>query len=107
VVERRDNIGHKALYDDQVTVAKLRTRLLNNLGGIAYLMDTPKHFAAIAASKNTAAFGNVICATAKKDDRLWGARAAQSDSRYSPNTATDPLKRHVIIPGIIPAEAIA
>lgn len=70
-------------------------------------MDTPKHFAAIAASKNIAAFGNVIWETAKKDDRLWGARAAQRDSKYSPKTATDPLNRHVIVPGIMPADAIA
>lgn len=70
-------------------------------------MDTPKHLIAIAASKNTAAFGNVICETAKKDALRWGALAAQRVRRYRPNTATDPEKTQVIIPGIMPADAMA
>lgn len=70
-------------------------------------MDTPKHLTAIAASKNTAAFGNVSCATAKKDERRWGALAAHKDKRYKPKAATDPEKRQVIMPGNKPAEAIA
>ena len=64
-------------------------------------------FAAIAASKNTAARGNVICETAKKEDRRCGARAAHKESRYSPNDATPPLNMQVRAPGIIPADAIA
>jgi hypothetical protein len=34
---------------------------------ITNLIETPKHLMATAASKNTAAFGNVSCAIVKKD----------------------------------------
>ena len=37
------------------------------MGKVAHLMDTPKHLMAIAASKKTAARGNVRVAIAKKD----------------------------------------
>lgn len=70
-------------------------------------MDTPKHLVAIAASKNIAARGNVICATAKKDDRLCCACAAHNAKRYSPKEATTPQNMQVITPGIIPEEAKA
>jgi hypothetical protein len=69
------------------------------------LTETPKHFTAIAASKNTAAFGNVSCDIAKKEDRLCGAFAAQRDRRYNPKAATDPENIQVRTPGMIPAEA--
>lgn len=36
---------------------------------------------AMAASKKTAARGNVIFATAKNEARLWGALAAHKESR--------------------------
>jgi hypothetical protein len=61
---------------------------------------------AIAALKNTAAFGNVSCAIAKNDARLYGAFVAQRDKRYNPNAATDPENIHVRTPGIIPVDAI-
>lgn len=70
-------------------------------------MDTPKHFVAIAASKNTAARGNVSCATAKNEARRWGAFLAHKDNRYSPKAATEPENTQVIIPGIMPADAMA
>lgn len=70
-------------------------------------METPKHFVAIAASKKTAALGKVISAMAKKEALRWGAFTAHNDRRYKPNAATPPEKRHVIMPGIMPADAIA
>jgi hypothetical protein len=69
-------------------------------------METPKHLIAIAASKNSAAFGNVSCAIAKKDDRLLGALVAQSERRYRPKAATAPEKKHVRTPGRRPIDAI-
>lgn len=62
---------------------------------------------AIAASKNTAAFGNVSFATAKKLERRCGVYVAQRDSKYRPNAATDPENTHVSIPGRMPADAKA
>jgi hypothetical protein len=70
-------------------------------------MDTPKHFIAIAASKNMAACGNVSCETTKKELRLCGAYLADSESRYRPKPPIQPENMHVMIPGIIPAEAMA
>lgn len=70
-------------------------------------MDTPKHLTAIAASKNTAARGNVSSATAKNDDRRCGVFVAHRESRYRPKTATPPENRQVIIPGMMPADASA
>lgn len=70
-------------------------------------MDTPKHLMAMAASKNTAAFGKVSWATAKNDARLCGVFVAHRDKRYSPKTATEPENRQVMIPGSIPADAMA
>ena len=61
----------------------------------------------MAASKKTAALGNVSLATAKNEDRRCSVCVAQRDRRYNPNTATPPEKKQVMIPGIIPAEAIA
>jgi hypothetical protein len=72
-----------------------------------YLIETPKHLIAMAASKNTAAWGKVSFAMAKKDARLCGALVAASDSKYSPKAATEPEKTQVITPGMIPADAIA
>jgi len=71
------------------------------------LTETPKHLIAIAASKNTAAFGNVSCAIAKNDARRCGAFTAQSDKRYKPKAATEPENIQVSTPGIIPDDAIA
>ena len=62
---------------------------------------------AIAASKKTAAFGKVICATAKKLALLCAVYLAHLVSRYSPKTAIAPQTTQLIMPGIIPAEAIA
>ena len=62
---------------------------------------------AIAASKKTAALGNVSSATAKKDARRWWVCVAQSDRRYKPNAATAPENMQVMIPGMMPAEAMA
>lgn len=62
---------------------------------------------AIAASKNTAARGNVRFATAKKDERRCGACRAQAERRYRPNAATVPEKRQVNMPGMMPADARA
>ena len=61
----------------------------------------------MAASKKTAALGNVISATVKKDARLCGAFAAQRDSKYKPKAPTVPENTHVIMPGMRPAEAMA
>jgi hypothetical protein len=70
-------------------------------------METPKHLTAIAASKNTAARGNVSCETAKKDEARCGVARAQSESRYNPNAATEPESTHVTMPGMSPADARA
>jgi hypothetical protein len=70
-------------------------------------METPKHLMAMAASKNTAARGNVRLATAKKDARRCGVRRAQAERRYRPNAPTAPEKAQVNIPGRMPAEARA
>lgn len=72
-----------------------------------YLIETPKHFVAIAASKKTAALGKVSCEIAWNDACLPFVCAAQSESRYSPNDATPPESTHVTIPGSIPLEAMA
>jgi hypothetical protein len=50
-----------------MTVEDLQSRSLKD----AYLIETPKHLMAIAASKNTAAFGKVSWETAWKEDLLW------------------------------------
>jgi hypothetical protein len=62
---------------------------------------------AMAASKNTAALGNVSCAIAKNDDCRCGAFTAHSERRYKPKAATDPENIQVIIPGMMPADAMA
>lgn len=72
-----------------------------------HLMETPKHLVAIAASKNTAAFGNVSWAIVKKEARRCGAFVAHRDKRYKPNPPTDPENMQVIMPGIRPADAMA
>lgn len=74
---------------------------------IANLMDTPKHLMATAASKKTAALGNVSLAIVKNDARLWGALAAHKERRYSPKAATPPENKQVTMPGRTPAEAMA
>lgn len=86
--------------------------MLNNTtftfrSGETNLIDTPKHLIAIAASKKTAADGNVSLATVKKEERRGGACVAHRLRRYSPNAATAPEKQQDIIPGIKPIEAIA
>ena len=73
----------------------------------AHLIDTPKHLIAIAASKNTAARGNVRFATAKKDERRCGVCRAQAERRYRPKAPTVPEKMQVNMPGMIPADARA
>ena len=88
-------------YSPHAPVAKIR--IFNK----TYLIDTPKHLIAMAASKKTAALGNVISATVKKDARLCGAFAAQRDSKYKPKAPTVPENTHVIMPGMRPAEAMA
>jgi hypothetical protein len=70
-------------------------------------MDTPKHLIAMAASKNTAARGNVRFATAKKDERRCGVCRAQAERRYRPNAATVPEKAQVNMPGMMPEDARA
>lgn len=70
-------------------------------------MDTPKHLMAIAASKKTAARGKVSSATAKKDDLRCGVLVAHRESKYRPNAATEPEKRQVSMPGMMPADAMA
>ena len=72
-----------------------------------HLIETPKHLIAIAASKNTAALGYASCETVKNDARRCGAFVAQRERRYRPNEAMQPENTQVIIPGIIPPEAIA
>ena len=88
-------------YSPHAPVAK--TRMFDR----TYLIDTPKHLIAMAASKKTAALGNVISATVKKAARLCGAFAAQRDSKYKPKAPTVPENTHVIMPGMRPAEAMA
>jgi len=61
----------------------------------------------MAASKNTAARGNVRFATAKKDERRCGVCRAQAERRYRPNAATVPENAQVNMPGMIPADARA
>jgi hypothetical protein len=106
VIQRSDYIRHEGLDYDQVA-GMFVVRYALRASAMTYLIETPKHLVAIAASKNTAARGNVSSAIAKKDARRCGAFVAASDSRYRPKAATDPENMQVIIPGIIPAEAIA
>jgi len=61
----------------------------------------------MAASKNTAARGNVRFATAKKDERRCGVCRAQAERRYRPNAATVPENAQVNMPGMIPVDARA
>lgn len=61
----------------------------------------------MAASKKTAARGNVRLATAKKDERRCGVLRAHRERRYRPNAATAPEEAQVIMPGMIPADARA
>jgi hypothetical protein len=61
----------------------------------------------MAASKKTAAFGNVSWETALNDARRCGVYVAQRDKRYNPNPAVHPEKRQVKIPGISPLDAMA
>jgi hypothetical protein len=84
---------------------RVRTRLMDHI--ITYLIETPKHFIAIATSNQTAALGNVICEMAKKDARLGGALVAQRDRKYRPKAAINPENTHVRIPGMIPPDAMA
>lgn len=74
---------------------------------IHYLIDTPKHFIAMAMSKNMAAFGNVSSATVKNDARRRGAFVAHNERRYNPNAATPPENMQVTTPGKTPVVAIA
>jgi hypothetical protein len=62
---------------------------------------------AMAASKKTAARGNVIWETAKNELCRYGVARAQRVSRYRPKPQTTPENAHVIIPGMIPVDAIA
>jgi hypothetical protein len=70
-------------------------------------MDTPKHLMAMAASKKTAARGNVRFATAKNDERRCAVLRAHTERRYRPNAPRAPEKAQVSIPGMIPADAKA
>jgi len=62
---------------------------------------------AIAASKKTAARGNVSCETAWNDACRCFVFVAHSERRYNPNAAMEPDRTQVITPGIMPEEAIA
>ena len=73
----------------------------------SHLMETPKHLLAIAASKNTAALGNVISAMAKNEARRCGACVEHNERRYRAKAATVPENTQVMTPGINPPEAIA
>ena len=77
------------------------------VGSKAHLIETPKHLITMAVSKNTAALGKVICDTAKKDERRCGAFAAHLERKNRPRAAIAPDDKHVSIPGITPALAIA
>lgn len=72
----------------------------------AHLIDTPKHLIAIAASKKTAAAGNVIFDTAKNEERRWGVRVAQRLNIQRPSAPMHPEVIQVSAPGSIPPEAI-
>lgn len=106
MIKSRDHVGHQGLDDDEVT-RHIGEKQLHEREGWTHLIDTPKHLIAMAASKNTAARGKVSSATVKNDARRCGALTAQSESRYSPNAATPPEKRHVIMPGMTPVVAMA
>lgn len=110
MIKCRDDIRHQGFDNNEVTVVDDNQHFPHQPVVeyfATHLMDTPKHLIAIAASKNTAALGNVNSATAKKEARRCGALTAHRESRYRPNAATPPDSKHVIIPGIRPAEARA
>ena len=71
VVQGGNHIGHKTLHDNQVTRRDLSQLESGKRAIELYLMETPKHLMAIAASKKTAALGKVSWETAWKEDRLW------------------------------------
>ena len=86
MIECGHSFGHERLDNDEVARERYNThrhRMLNFTKEhiAAYLIETPKHLIAMAASKNTAAFGKVISAIAKKDARRWGALTAHNESR--------------------------
>lgn len=62
---------------------------------------------AIAASKKTAARGNVSCETAWNDECRCFVFVAHRERRYNPNAAIEPDITQVITPGIRPDEANA
>ena len=76
MVQRCNHIRHERLDNDEVAVRGFSLGI-NASTTVQYLIETPKHLMAIAASKNTAALGNVSSATAKKDALLCGALGAQ------------------------------
>lgn len=124
MIKGRDHLWHEPFDDDQIAKIKRKPRTSQisiaidlaetaqqrrpqNRRSDPHLIDTPKHFAAMAASKKTAAFGKVSSDTAWNDACRPCVFAAHKESKYSPNDATDPDSTQVIIPGIIPLEAIA
>jgi LPS O-antigen subunit length determinant protein (WzzB/FepE family) len=81
VIQGRDNLGHEPFDDDQIAKIERKRRISQistaldlaetaqqrrpqNRRRDPHLIDTPKHFAAMAASKKTAALGKVNCDTA-------------------------------------------
>jgi hypothetical protein len=69
---------------------------------IMYDTPTPKHLIAIAASNTTAAFGYVICESAKKEDVPLSRYRAQRAWRYNPKAEVSPHHRIRRTPSMIP-----
>lgn len=80
VIECSYNVRHKRLDDDEVANAHLVVDVTRG-GCMTYLIDTPKHLMAMAASKKTAARGKVSSAIAKNDARRCGALTAHRDNK--------------------------
>lgn len=71
MVESQNHIRHQRLDNDEVAEHNMSLdQVIHDVNTNTNLIETPKHFIAMAASKKTAARGKVISATAKKEDRL-------------------------------------
>jgi hypothetical protein len=85
VIDGLHDVRHETLDDNEIAAMEREygraTREEQQTKNCPYEMDTPKHLIAMAASKKTAARGNVSSATAKNDERRCGVRVAQSERR--------------------------
>lgn len=85
MVQRCHNFWHEPFDDNQIAEIVISVDILHlpkwQRHSHTHLMDTPKHFAAMAASKKTAALGKVSCETAWNEACLPCVFAAHKESR--------------------------